>query len=111
MGYFHIYAPEVTNRAISSGHCPDCKRNSRFVSFFQDWFGWHSTCLRCGRSWDDGEWLPLEFERASRRKSVERAKKRWRKLAASGTPTRRAETTGSVGEADGGPTSEAGDAQ
>jgi hypothetical protein len=30
---------------------------------------------------------------------------------ASGTPTRRAETTGSVGEADGGPTAEGGDAQ
>jgi hypothetical protein len=32
-------------------------------------------------------------------------------MAASGTPTRRAETTGSVGEADGGPTAEGGDAQ
>lgn len=80
MSGFHICAPEVTDRSIRAGHCPDCDRRSRFIAFFQDWYGWRQTCIRCGRTWDDGEWLPLDFERAARRKSVERAKARWRKL-------------------------------
>lgn len=80
-GYCHVFAPEVTDRAIHVGHCPDCNRRSRFIGFFQDWFGWRSTCLRCGRSWDGGEWLQLDFVRGSRRKSIESAKRRWRSLA------------------------------
>lgn len=40
---------------------------------------WYRQCLRCGRNWQDGEWMPLAFERGSRRKSIERAKRLWRK--------------------------------
>lgn len=79
-GYVHILAPEVTRRAVRAGDCPDCNRRSRFISFHQDWYGWRQTCLRCGRTWDDGEWLPLDFERGARRKSIERAKAWWRRL-------------------------------
>lgn len=92
MSYIHINCPEVTRRAIVAGNCLDCKRRSRFASFFQDWYGWRSTCLRCGRSWDDGEWLPLDFVRGARAKSIESAKRRWRKLTAAGIEARSGET-------------------
>lgn len=80
MGYLHIYAPEVTSRAIIAAICPDCGKRTRMIGFFQDWHGWHSTCLRCGRQWDGGEWLPLDFRRGVRQDNIKRAKARWRKL-------------------------------
>jgi len=78
--YVHIYSPPVTDRSISSGHCGDCKRRTRFAGFFQDWHGWNHTCLRCGRVWDDGEWIALPFIRSARKRNVEAAKQRWRRL-------------------------------
>ena len=81
MAYVHIYAPPVTSKAITRGMCPDCKRRSAFIGFFQDWYGWRSTCMKCGREWDDGEWLPLDFARGVRRHNIERAKARYRRLS------------------------------
>lgn len=86
MSGVHIYVPPVTAQAVTRGHCPDCKRPSRFIGFHQDWHGWHSTCLRCGRQWDDGEWLALPFVRGARKKTVAAAKARWRRLRAATPP-------------------------
>jgi len=80
MSAVHICCPATTAKTVHAGTCPDCKKRTRFLAFFQPWYGWHSTCLRCGRSWDDGHWLELNFERDSRQKSIERAKVRWRSL-------------------------------
>lgn len=82
MTYIHVLRPEVTQKAIRSATCPDCGKRTRMMGFFQDWYGWHSTCLRCGRQWDDGEWLPLEFRRGVRADNIARAKERWRSLNA-----------------------------
>lgn len=82
MSYVHIHAPPVTRKAAQATKCPDCQRRTRMLSFFQEWYGWHSTCLRCGRQWDGGEWLPLEFQRGVRKANIARAKQRWRMLAA-----------------------------
>lgn len=76
----HIYAPPVVEKKAFSGRCPDCKRRSRFLAFFYEWHGWNQTCIRCGRRWCDGEWMPLEFVRGARKDSIERAKKLWRIL-------------------------------
>jgi hypothetical protein len=78
-GLVHIHAPQPTMRAIHATCCPDCKRRTRMLAFFTPWYGWDSTCLRCGRRWQDGEWMPLPFVRGARGRSVEASKARWRR--------------------------------
>lgn len=75
----HIHAPQPTEKNIFSGVCHDCKRRSWFVGFFTPWYGWDVTCLRCGREWQDGEWMPLPFARGARQKNITSAKRRYRK--------------------------------
>lgn len=74
----HIHAPQPTDKSIHVATCPDCKQRTRMISFFTPWYGWESTCINCGRNWQDGEWTPLDFVRQSRQKSIAAAKKRWR---------------------------------
>ena len=61
--------------------CLDCKNRTRMIQFLTPWYGWDSTCIRCGRRWQDGEWMALPFIPKSREISVSSAKKRWRLLA------------------------------
>lgn len=81
MSVIHIYAPQPDIRKITAGTCPDCKRRTRFIAFHVEWYGWDSTCLRCGRRWQNGEWMHLDFVRGSRQKSVQRAKARWCRIS------------------------------
>lgn len=74
----HIHAPTAYSKFVRSGRCPDCKRWSRFIGLSYEWYGANQTCLKCGRSWSDGEWMPLDFVRGSRAKSIASAKERWR---------------------------------
>lgn len=76
----HIYAPRPTAKKIHTAVCFDCKKRTRMLQFFIPWYGWDSTCLRCGRCWQDGAWVPLEFVRQSRQKSINHAKQLWRSL-------------------------------
>lgn len=78
-GFAHISWVREDAKSIVATTCPDCKKRTRMLGFHQEWYGWRETCLRCGRSWEDGEWLPLEFERGIRRRSIESAKRRWRR--------------------------------
>jgi hypothetical protein len=89
-GHFHICAPAVVDRRVSRTVCLDCQKPTRMLSFFQEWYGWHSTCIRCGRQWDGGEWLSLEFRRGVRKANVENAKRRWRLLSKTGLAEREA---------------------
>lgn len=50
------------------------------IEFFTPWYGWHSTCLKCGREWIDSEWIPIDFARGVRKRNIEMAKSHWRKL-------------------------------
>lgn len=77
----HIHAPQPTEKSIRAGHCRDCQRRSWFIGFFTPWYGWDTTCLRCGRHWQDGEWMPLDFVRQARQKSIDSAKRRFRAMA------------------------------
>lgn len=61
MQNIHIYAPQPTAKSIDIITCLDCKRRTRMISFFTPWYGWESTCIKCGRQGRDGEWLPLSF--------------------------------------------------
>ena len=76
----HIYAPSATAKRLHAETCPDCKKRTRMAEFFTPWYGWDSTCLRCGRNWKDGEWMALPFMRGSRKHNVDRAKAHWRKM-------------------------------
>lgn len=82
MGHIHIHAPPVLEKAAVATTCPDCGKHTRMLGFYQEWYGWRSTCLRCGRMWDDGEWLPLDFARGVRQRNIEDAKRRWRAISA-----------------------------
>jgi hypothetical protein len=80
--YCHINRRRYGMKSIVGAHCPDCKRWSRIIGFHQEWYGWDETCLRCGRGWQDGEWLPLEFERGVRARHIRQAKATWRNTEA-----------------------------
>lgn len=74
----HIHAPQPTERSLHRLSCPTCERKTFMVSFFTEWYGWHSTCLKCGDQWEDGEMLERPFAPRWRKQSIEHAKKRWR---------------------------------
>lgn len=75
----HIHAPKPTMRTCIAGVCPDCKKRTRFLSWYVEWYGASQICLRCGREWEDGEWMPLPFVRGARQRNVDAAKARWRR--------------------------------
>lgn len=76
----HISIVRYTAKRVVTGVCHDCKKRTRFLSFFQPWYGDTQTCLRCGRRYADGEWMQLGFYRGSRRDNIEGAKKTWRSM-------------------------------
>lgn len=80
MSEIHIHAPAATAKACDIMHCTDCNRRTRYLSFFTPWYGWDSTCIRCGRNWMDGEWMPLPFMRGAREHNIQRAKAFWRRM-------------------------------
>jgi len=81
-GQVHIHAPQPYQRNIKAGRCPDCKKRTRFLAFFTEWYGSDATCIRCGRHWADGEWIALDFHRWARQENIDAAKARWRRFVA-----------------------------
>jgi hypothetical protein len=79
MSDIHICFVQTHLRKAHRQVCPDCKKKSIFVSFYQEWYGWDTTCLRCGRKWSDGEWMPFEFYRNARKDSIKSARARWKR--------------------------------
>ena len=77
-GDIHINWTKTHDKKITWTKCSDCGRFAPFAWFHQDWYGWSTTCLRCGRQWENGEWALLDFTRYARRDSIASAKKRWR---------------------------------
>lgn len=75
----HITWESVDEARLFRNACPDCGRWSAFVALFQEYYGWDVTCLLCGRSWIDGEWQPLPFQRFARRDSIAAARRAWRR--------------------------------
>ena len=79
MGFVHINAPKAVKQKVIAGTCPDCKKRTRFLTWFYEWYGTDATCLRCGRKWQDAEWMPLPFMRGARKNNIDEAKDRWRR--------------------------------
>ena len=76
----HICAPQGF-RFQRTGTCPDCKQRTRFIGISYEWYGPDQWCLKCGRRWSDGEWMPLPFVRDSRRVNLEQGKRAYRHAA------------------------------
>lgn len=76
----HIHAPSATAKEAVAATCPDCGKRTRLLAFYTPWYGWHSTCLRCGREWQDGQWAALDFARGVRKTNIMTAKKHWRSM-------------------------------
>lgn len=79
MNNIHIYVPQPIKKWIEVGICPDCGKRTRFLVFIFEWLGAEQTCIKCGRTWQDGEWCRLNFSRTARKDSIEAAKRMWRK--------------------------------
>lgn len=77
--YININFIRYSQRRLERCDCPTCKRRTFFVAFFQDWYGWDAICLKCGDRWQDGEMCERPFMRGWRKKSIESAKRTWRK--------------------------------
>jgi predicted RNA-binding Zn-ribbon protein involved in translation (DUF1610 family) len=80
----HIYCPPVVTKRAVAASCPDCGQRTRMLTFTYEWHGPDATCIKCGRSWSDGEWMSLPFERGARSKEIARAKRRFRNTKAIG---------------------------
>ena len=78
MGNIHVCVARPAKTALTSTVCPDCGKHTRIIGILYEWYGWDSTCLRCGRHWSDGEWMDITFEPKARKKSVEAAKRAYR---------------------------------
>lgn len=74
----HIHAPQPSEKRAARRTCPECNRRSVILSWFIEWYGWDSTCLRCGDSWADGYRRERPFMRGWRQKAIDAARKRWR---------------------------------
>ncbi len=73
-----VCTPTITEVSVhTDAKCPNCG-GKRMLWECQAWYGARSTCLKCGDSYEDGVRFERPLERGWRRKSVERAKARWK---------------------------------
>lgn len=70
-----ICSPTITGRRARIVFCPTCGRRRRMYMWWQEWYGWHVTCLTCGEQWQDGEMLARPFCRGWRKENIAQAKK------------------------------------
>ena len=76
--HVHVCAPQPIKKLVHAGRCPDCKKWTRFIGLCYEWYGASMTCLKCGREFADGQWMPLHFYRYARRDNIAAAKRHWR---------------------------------
>ncbi len=76
----HINWTRYSRIAIRRCYCSNCESRTFFLGFFQDWYGRDEICLRCGDRWQDGEFCERPFLRGWRKKSIEGAKREYRRL-------------------------------
>lgn len=81
----HIHRAPFLAARTKRMHCLTCAKRRTFFGWFQEWYGWHVTCLGCGDQWEDGEMLERPFMRGWRAKNIETAKNLRKRLA--GLPT------------------------
>ena len=87
MGVVHINWTNYSKVRLARMDCPTCERRTFGVHAFQEWYGWDSTCLGCGDSWQDGEMLERPFRPRWREESKAAARELYRREAQRGTAT------------------------
>lgn len=70
-----ICKPTITEQRAKIMRCPTCKKKRKFWCWFQEWYGWHVTCLACGEAWQDGEMLERPFAPGWRKERIVAARK------------------------------------
>lgn len=75
LGEVHICFATVDAARPHFSHCPTCKGRRKFWAWFQHWYGWTVTCLRCGDRWQDGEMLERPFKPRWRQENIDHARK------------------------------------
>jgi hypothetical protein len=79
MGHVHINVPRVEEIKIKRCDCPTCAKPRFMVCYFEEWYGWSHTCLKCGESWCSGEMRPRPFCRGWRKEAVRHIKEFYRR--------------------------------
>ena len=70
----HVCFSRKDDERVGFRRCPSCKRpKAQFYSWFQEWYGWHTTCCECGERFADGEWLDRPWLPGWREKNILKA--------------------------------------
>lgn len=72
--YVHIQSGTASAADTRRHYCPNCSKRTTFFAWFQEWYGWHSTCLNCGDKWQDADACERPFERGWRKANIAEAK-------------------------------------
>ena len=75
-----VCIPTITKQITHFSKCPTCKKRRKFYGWFQEYYGWHMTCLSCGDQWQDGEMLERPFMPGWRKKNIEYARRKIKEI-------------------------------
>jgi len=74
----HIRLAPTHRRGKYRRKCPTCEVRTTFYSFFETWYGWTSTCIRCGDEWNrDGRRVSRSRVVGWRERNIAAARERW----------------------------------
>jgi hypothetical protein len=79
MEELHVKFTKPGEVRIERKFCPTCGKRRFFVGWFEDWYGWYFTCLRCGERFADGEMMERPFTPKWRQHNIESIKKFYRR--------------------------------
>lgn len=81
MSGVHLYAPAPCLRMIRWHVCHDCKKLSPFAILCYEWHGPSSTCMRCGRDYNEDGMVRAPFMRGWREENKRQMRKYWKAAA------------------------------
>ena len=75
----HIKFARPDKVKLDRQYCIHCEKRQFFVVWFEEWYGWYGTCLKCGEKFGCDEWLPRPFAPRWRQQNIEAAEKFYRR--------------------------------
>lgn len=73
----HICRPKISDVRRRKALCPTCGGIRVMIEWFEEWYGWNSTCIRCGEQWQDAEPVERPFAPRWRQKNIRAALDLW----------------------------------